>query len=124
MVQRQNTREIEIEKLITLRSWKKCTAYLREPKGRSRQFAERQDLGHMPLSRSMGEVLWGSQARDIFKTKEWVLFINKMIKWDYLLIPIIALSNGYMRHTDAGKQRKLLVTRAIREVISETYVIL
>ena len=42
----------------------------------------------------------------------------------YLLIPIIALSNGYIRHTDAGKQRKLLVTRAIREVISETYVIL
>lgn len=48
-------------------------------KGRSRQFAERQNLGHMPLSRSMGEVLCGSQARDRFKTKECVLFINKII---------------------------------------------
>ena len=48
-------------------------------KGRSMQFAERQDLGHMSLSRPMGEVLCDSQARDRFKTKEWVLFINKIL---------------------------------------------
>jgi len=33
MVQQQNTRETEIEKLITFRSWKKYTAHLREPQG-------------------------------------------------------------------------------------------
>ena len=33
----------------------------------------------MPLSRPMGEVLCDSQARDRFKTKEWVLFINKIL---------------------------------------------
>ena len=65
-IQQKTTREIEIDKFITHRSWRKYTAglekSLEEVKGRCRQRG-RQDLGHMPSSESVERVLWGSQAK-------------------------------------------------------------
>lgn len=65
-VQTQTTREIEIEKFITHRSWRKYTACLegppREVKTGYRQ-GEGQDAGHMTLLGSMGRVFGGFQAK-------------------------------------------------------------
>lgn len=73
----KDQREIEIDKFITHRSWRKYTAGLKRPleevKGRYRQRG-RQDLGHMPSSESVERVLWASQAKARLvnpNLKEW-----------------------------------------------------
>lgn len=37
-------------------------------------------------------------------------------------MPTVALTKGCIRHTGAGRQRKLLITKADGEFISETYI--
>ena len=66
MVQQQNTRETEIEKFITLRSWRKYATHLEGPHGMMKagcRQREKQDLGHTSLLESMGGVLWISWAK-------------------------------------------------------------
>ena len=66
MVQQKTTRETEIEKFISHRSWRKFTACLKGPHGDVKAGCRqimRQDLGHVPLVGSMDRVLWGSQTK-------------------------------------------------------------
>lgn len=115
-------REIEIEKFNTQRSWREYMALLRgtTQRGQGRvqkdrqtdrkRHTERQDLGHIFLIGSQVEVLWGFWARArLFSSNE---------KSGILISPMGVLSKGYIRHKHAGRQGRLLNTKAVRKVIS------
>lgn len=90
---------------ITHRSWRRYIAYLEGPCRRSMQSADRQVLGHISLSGSMVGVFWHIQTRAELgnlngKSRVLVSFLECLI------------SGSHIRHTDAGRQGKPLITRA------------
>ena len=103
MASRGSTTEMETEKFITHRSWRRYTAYLEGPCRRSMQSADRQVLGHISLSGSMVAVLtypdygWIGQFG---KSRILVSFLECLI------------SGSHIRHIDSGRQGKPLITRA------------
>ena len=83
--------------------------------GRSRQSAdrERQDLGHMSLLGSVGGVVWCSPAQG--------RFVNSLCKRRALVSSTVG---SYLRGTQeegTEKQGRILITRAVGEIISGTY---
>ena len=73
---------------------------------------ERQDLGQMPLLGSVGGALWGCLAKaetGLFRSEEQGLVSFTEV-----------LSKGYIRR----RERRLLITRAIGEIILGTYIYL
>lgn len=73
---------------------------------------ERQDLGQKPLLGSVGGALWGSLAKaetGLFRSEEQGLVSFTEV-----------LSKGYIRR----RERRLLITRAIGEIILGTYIYL
>lgn len=73
---------------------------------------ERQDLGQEPLLGSVGGALWGSLAKaetGLFRSEEQGLVSFTEV-----------LSKGYIRR----RERRLLITRTIGEIILGTYIYL
>lgn len=110
-VQPKTTKEMEIEKFITHKSWRKYATCLRARTGRVRQGVgrEKQDLGHMLLVGSAGRVLWNSWAIWTRKSRVWVSFTRVLSK-RYTVKPLRGWGG-------------LFITRATgRGVISVTYI--
>lgn len=111
-VQWWSIREIEIETFITHGSSRKYPACLEEPVGEVKaecRWREREDLVLMPSLGSVGEVLWGSQAR-------W--FNSNQKSW-VSVSPTGALSKGCLTQSGTGGGGGgLVITKAVREVLS------
>lgn len=113
-LQQQNTRETEIEKFTTLRSWRKYATHLEGPhemmKAECRQ-REKQDLGHKSLIESMGGVVWISWAKTVLVNSD-----QKEQGFD-------KFHRGLIKGTHKGKTLgggRDLITSAVGEVISGT----
>ena len=100
MAQQQTTREIETEKFITHRSWGENIQAFRDHMGRSRQSADR--------VRTWGTYLWVFQAKA-------GLVNSKQKSKSYVESHLRRIEAG-----DPGRQRRLLMTKSIAEVISRT----
>ena len=66
----------------------------------------------MLLLASVARVLWGFWAR--------VRLVNLKQKSGVFLSPLGFLSKGRVRHTAAGRQERIFISRAVGEVISGT----
>lgn len=76
LLQQKTVREIEIKRFITRKSLEEVWANLEGSRGEVKaEWRKRKSLGHMPLLRSVGGVLWASYygQTDQFRPKRAVL---------------------------------------------------
>ena len=67
--------------------------------GQGRVQTERQNLGHMPLLKSVGGVLWVSWAR--------AGSVNSEQRSGVSISPTGVISKGHIRHTGTGRQGRI-----------------
>ena len=107
-----------MEMFITHKSWRKYMACLEGPHKEvkaDREIERERSWGMYLYLKSIGGVLWGSQAGIGFNSnQERRVFIS----------PPGVLSKGCISHTGARRRGRLLITSAVGEVLSGTHICL